>query len=64
MLNYADYWTKHHPETHHYNMQKEFLTPHIVLKMLQMQQQNYAVQHERVAMTMALGEGVMILASS
>jgi hypothetical protein len=23
MLNYANYWTKHHPETHHCNMQKK-----------------------------------------
>jgi hypothetical protein len=41
-LNYANYWTKHHPETHHCNMRKEFLTPHIVLKMLRMEQQSYA----------------------
>jgi hypothetical protein len=41
-LNYSDYWTKHHPETHHRNMWKEFLTPHIVLKMLRMEQQCYA----------------------
>ena len=26
-MNYADYWTKHHPESHHKNMCKEFLTP-------------------------------------
>ncbi len=30
-LNYANYWTKHHPETHHHNMRKEFVTLHIVL---------------------------------
>jgi hypothetical protein len=41
-LNYANYWTKHHPETHHRNMRKYFLTPHIVLKMLRMEQQNHA----------------------
>jgi hypothetical protein len=41
-LNYASYWIKHHPETHHCNMWKEFLTPHIVLKMLRMEQQSYA----------------------
>ncbi len=41
-LNYAKYWTKHHPETHHRNMQKEFLTLHIVLEMLRMEQQSYA----------------------
>ena len=33
-LNYVDYWTKHHPESHHCNMRKEFLTPFIVLEML------------------------------
>jgi hypothetical protein len=26
-LNYANYWTKHHPETHHHNMRQEFLMP-------------------------------------
>jgi hypothetical protein len=36
--NYADYWTKHHLPSHHVNMRKEFLTPAIVLEMLQMQQ--------------------------
>jgi hypothetical protein len=41
-LNYTDYWTKHHPETHHWTMWKEFLTPNIVLEMLKMEQQNYA----------------------
>jgi hypothetical protein len=40
-LNSANYWTKHQPETHHCNMRKEFLTPHIVLKMLWMEQQSY-----------------------
>ncbi len=43
-LNYADYWTKHHPETHHRNTRKEFLTLHIVLKMLRMEQQSYAAR--------------------
>jgi hypothetical protein len=41
-LNYANYWTKHHPETHHCNMRKEFLTPHIVFEMLRTEQQSYA----------------------
>jgi hypothetical protein len=41
-LNYDNYWTKHHPETHHRNMQKKILTPHIVLDMLWMEQQSYA----------------------
>jgi hypothetical protein len=31
-LNYANYWTKHHPETHHCYMRKEFLLLHIVFK--------------------------------
>jgi hypothetical protein len=64
-LNYTDYWTKHHPETHHCNMRKEFLTPHIVLEMLQMEQQSYAACAAwRVATTMAFGKGVIILTSS
>ncbi len=41
-LTYANYWTKHHPEMHHCNMQKEFLTLHIILEMLWMEQQSYA----------------------
>ncbi len=41
-LTYPNYWTKQYPETHHCNMWKEFLTPHIILKMLQMEQQSYA----------------------
>ena len=39
-LNYADYWTKHHAATHHQNVRKEFLTPHIVLEMLQIEESN------------------------
>jgi len=38
-LLYADYWTKHHSAAHHINMRKEFLTPLVVLEMLNMQQQ-------------------------
>ena len=26
-MNYADYWTKHHPAAHHRNMRPVFLTP-------------------------------------
>jgi hypothetical protein len=37
-LNYADYWTKHHPTVHHRNIHKEFLTPHTVLAMLRIEQ--------------------------
>jgi hypothetical protein len=40
-LNYADYWTKHHSESHHCNMRKEFLTPFIVLEMLRIEQQHH-----------------------
>ena len=36
--NYADYWTKHHPEKHHKNTRKEFLTPMIVMEMLRIEQ--------------------------
>ncbi len=45
-MKYADYWTKHHPESHHWNMHKEFLMPTIVLVMLQIeqQQQQYAAR--------------------
>ena len=35
-LNHADYWTKHHSAAHHVNVRKEFLTPYIVIEMLQM----------------------------
>ncbi len=38
-MNYANYWTNHHPESHHRIMRKEFLTPIIVLEMLQIEQQ-------------------------
>ncbi len=41
-LNYTKYWAKHHPKTHHCNMRKEFLMPHIILEMLRMEQQSYA----------------------
>ena len=37
-LNYADYWAKHHPDRHHEQMRREFLTHYIVLEMLQQQQ--------------------------
>ena len=43
-LNYADYWTKHRPAPHHQNMRKEFLTPHIILEMLRIEQQTYAAK--------------------
>ncbi len=43
-LNYADYWTKHQAAPHHQNMCKEFLTPHIILEMLRIEQQTYATR--------------------
>ncbi len=43
-VNYADYWMKHHPATHHQNMRKEFLTPHIILEMLRIEQQTHAAR--------------------
>ena len=33
-LNYADYFTKHHPPAHHRNVRKEFITPQHVLQAL------------------------------
>ena len=30
-LNHADYFTKHHPASHHCNMRKEYLTPQRVI---------------------------------
>ena len=41
-LNYADYWTKHHQATHHQNVRREFITPHVVLEMLRMEQSRTA----------------------
>ena len=41
-LNYADYWTKHHPTKHHQNIRKEFITPQIVLEMLRQEQAQVA----------------------
>jgi hypothetical protein len=38
-MSYADNWTKHHPELHHRNIRKEYLTPTIVLEMLWIEQQ-------------------------
>jgi hypothetical protein len=39
--NYADYWTNHHPATHHKHTRKEFITPHIV-EMLRLEQSRVA----------------------
>ena len=42
-LNYADYWTKHHPAKHHQNIRRDFLTPYLVLEMLRIQEKNQLV---------------------
>jgi hypothetical protein len=43
-LNYADYWTKHHPAKHHQNIRKEFITPQIVLEMLRQENETVAAR--------------------
>eukprot|EP00804_Cyclotella_cryptica_P009984 CCRYP_015428-RA/>CCRYP_015428-RA protein AED:0.64 eAED:0.46 QI:0/-1/0/1/-1/0/1/0/94 len=35
-LNYADYWTKHHPAAHHQNTRREFITPQLIVEMLRL----------------------------
>ncbi len=47
-VNHADYWTKHHPATHHQNMHKEFLMPHIILEMLRIEQQTHGMVQANV----------------
>jgi hypothetical protein len=42
-LNYADYWTKHHPAKHHQNIRREFITPLIVLEMLRIEHKQHQV---------------------
>ena len=44
-LNYADYFTKHHPAAHHINICKEFLTSQWVLKDLALRKAAAAGQH-------------------
>ena len=44
-LNYADYFTKHHPAVHHRNIRKEFLTPQWVLQDLARKTAAAAGQH-------------------
>ena len=39
--NYADYWTKHYKDTNHANTRKQFLTQHIILEMLRIEQQQH-----------------------
>jgi hypothetical protein len=45
-LNYADYWTKHHPAKHHQNIRRDFLTPYLALEMLRIQQKNHWATHQ------------------
>ena len=40
--NYVDSWTNHHPATHHKHTRKEFITPHIVVEMLRIEQSREA----------------------
>jgi hypothetical protein len=42
-LNYADYWTKHHPAKHHQNIRREFITPLLVLEMLRIEHKQHQV---------------------
>ena len=37
-LNYADYWTKHHPAKHHTNIRRQFITPYLMVEMLRQEQ--------------------------
>ncbi len=39
-LNYADYWTKHHPVAHHQHIRHEFITPQLIVEMLRISQRN------------------------
>ena len=61
-LNYSDYWTKLHAAKHHQNMRKKFLTPHIVLEMLRVEQCNQSQVAAAVAQVSKVrtGKGVMI----
>jgi hypothetical protein len=43
-LNYADYWTKHHPAKHHQNIRNEFLTPQIVVEMLRQEHDRHTAK--------------------
>ena len=40
-LNYADYWTKHHPAKHHQKVRRDFITPILAVEMLRFQQQSH-----------------------
>ena len=35
---YSDYWTTHHPASHHQGMEKDLITQNIVLEMLWIEQ--------------------------
>ena len=66
-LNYADYWTKHHPESHHCNMCKKSSCHTLFLKSYKQNNNNnnkiqkQLAQHY-VTLSRPLGKGVMILA--
>ena len=37
-LNYADYWTKHHPSKHHHNVRRNYLTPMVAIEMFRQEE--------------------------
>ena len=43
-MNYADYWTKHHPAAHHRNMRPEFLSPPSVITELNQRKQEVSTR--------------------
>jgi len=54
---------KHHPATHHKHTRKEFLTPHIVLEMLRIEQSRDNIIAAAAAYSdqnQSICEGVMI----
>jgi hypothetical protein len=56
-MNYADYWTKHHPTKHHQNIRKEFITPQIVLEMLRQEKAEAATKMSRNIKKINIGNG-------
>jgi hypothetical protein len=56
-MNYADYWTKHHPEAHHWNMQEEFFILHIILEMLGIEQLRYKNRATKICSLCSMKKG-------
>ena len=59
-LNYADYWTKQHAALHHKNVRREFLTPHIVLEMLRVEQSWLAAAEAEIELLQSTCKGMMM----